>query len=241
MKNRKFWVSVMAGILAGVMILSLIFSILPMPVDAKTSDEIRDEIDQLEDEQLDIWMQMDELEAQQSDNWDTIEDMVAQKDNIDQQINLLNTEIQNINEQIRNYALLIAENQKELDQAEAVLEDLSEKNKERIRAMEEEGKMSYWSVLFKASSFIDLLDRLNMIEEIQAADERRLEELAQAADKVAEARTTLEQEKGELEGSRLELAEAQKVLHLLQRLLRIRVELHCVREAHLHSSGVLHD
>jgi hypothetical protein len=48
MKNRKFWVSVMAGILAGVMILSLIFSILPMPVDAKTSDEIRDEIDQLE-------------------------------------------------------------------------------------------------------------------------------------------------------------------------------------------------
>lgn len=212
MKNRKFWVSLLAGIMAGVMLLSLIFSILPMTVSAATSAEIKEEIEKLEDEQMGIWMEMDELEAQQDENWETTEEMVAQKNNIDQQINLLNTEIQNINEQIRNYALLIAANQEELDQAETVLNELSEKNKERIRAMEEEGKLSYWSVLFKASSFMDLIDRLNMIEEIQAADERRLEELAQAADKVAQARTALEEEKTALEGSRLELAEAQAVL-----------------------------
>ena len=212
MKKRKFWVSLLAGIMAGVMLLSLVFSILPMTVSAATSAEIKKEIEKLEDEQMDIWMEMDELEAQQDENWESTEEMVAQKDNIDQQINLLNTEIENINEQIRNYALLIAENQKELDQAEAVYEDLSAKNRERIRAMEEEGKLSYWSVLFKASSFMDLIDRLNMIEEIQAADERRLEQLTQAANEVAEARTTLEEEKSALEGSRLELAEAQAVL-----------------------------
>lgn len=212
MKNRKFWVSLMAGILAGVMILSLIFSVLPARVAAKTSDEIRDEIDQLEDEQLDIWMQMDELEAQQSDNWETMEEMVAQKDNIDRQINLLNTEVENINQQIRAFALLIAENQTELDQAEARLAELGEKNKARIRAMEEEGEISYWSVLFKASSFMDLIDRLNMMEEIRAADERRLAEMAQAAEEVAQARTVLEAEKAELEVSRSELAKAQAVL-----------------------------
>ena len=212
MKNRKFWVSLLAGIMAGVMLLSLIFSILPMTVSAATSAEIKEEIEKLEDEQMGIWMEMDELEAQQDENWETTEEMVAQKNNIDQQINLLNTEIENINEQIRNYALLIAENQEELDAAESVYEDLSEKNKERIRAMEEEGKLSYWSVLFKASSFMDLIDRLNMIEEIQEADERRLEELAQAANAVAEARTTLEEEKASLETSRLELDEAQAVL-----------------------------
>lgn len=212
MKKRKFWVSLLAGIMAGVMLLSLIFSILPMTVSAASSAQIKEEIEKLEDEQMDIWMEMDELEAQQDENWETTEEMVAQKNNIDQQINLLNTEIENINEQIRNYALLIAENQRELDEAEAVLNDLSEKNKERIRAMEEEGKLSYWSVLFKASSFMDLIDRLNMIEEIQAADERRLEELAQAADQVAQARTALEEEKASLEDSRLELDEAQAVL-----------------------------
>lgn len=212
MKNRKLWVKLMAAFLAGIMILSLIFSVLPRHVHAKTSDEIRDEIDELEDEQLEIWMKMDELEAQQSDNWDSMADMVAQKDNIDQQVNLLNTEIENINQQIRSYALLIAENQTALDEAEAHLEELSARNKARIRAMEEEGKISYWSVLFKANSFMDLIDRLNMMKEIQAADQRRLEEMARAAEEVAQARLVLDAEKAELEVSRQELASAQAVL-----------------------------
>ncbi len=212
MKNRKFLVQLMAGLLAGVMLLSLIFSILPVVAQAKSSSEIKEEIEALEDEQMSIWIQMDELEAQQDENWESIEEMVAQKDNIDQQINLLSTEIENINKQIRQYSLLIAANQTELDEAERVLEELSQKNKARIRAMEEEGKLSYWSVLFKANSFIDLIDRLNMIEEIQAADQRRLEELSQAADAVAQARETLAAEKAALEEVRLELDEAQAVL-----------------------------
>lgn len=212
MKKRKFWVSLMAGFLAAVMLLSLLFSILPAVVSAKSSSEIKKEIEELKDGRLDIWMEMDELRAQQKENWSTMEEMVAQKNNIDQQINLLNTEIANINEQIRNYTLLIAENQKALDEAEAVLAELTAKNKERIRAMEEEGELSYWSVLFKASSFTDLLDRLNMIEEIQKADQRRLEELAQAADNVAQARTELESEKAALEEIRTSLSEAQLML-----------------------------
>lgn len=212
MKNRKFWARLMAGLLAAVMLLGLVVGALPRHVHAKTSDEIREEIDELEDEQLDLWMQMDELEAQQSDNWDTIADMVAQKDNIDQQINLLNTEIENLNQQIRSYAMLIAENQTALDEAEDRLAELNARNKARIRAMEEEGQISYWSVLFKASSFMDLIDRLNMMKEIQAADQRRLEEMAQAAEEVAQARVVLEEEKAELEGSRLELANAQSIL-----------------------------
>lgn len=212
MKNRKFLVSLLAGIMAGVMLLSLLFSILPLRASAKSSSEIKEEIEELEDKQMDIWIEMDKLEEQQNDNWETTEEMVAQKNNIDQQINLLNVEIENINEQIRSYALLIAANQEELDQAEQVLEELSEKNKERIRAMEEEGKLSYWSVLFKANSFTDLIDRLNMMQEIQEADERRLEALAQAAEDVASARATLEEEKLALVTVRQDLADAQAVM-----------------------------
>lgn len=212
MKNQKFWVSLLAGILAGVMILSLIFSIIPTNVYAKSSSEIKKEIDELEDQQMDIWIQMDELEAKQDDNWESTEEMVEQKNNIDQQINLLNIEIENINQQIQNYTLLIADNQVELDEAEAVLAELNEKNRARIRAMEEEGEISYWSVLFKANSFTDLIDRLNMIEEIQQADQRRMERLSQAADAVAQARESLAQEKSALEDSRQELAQAQSVL-----------------------------
>ena len=210
MKNRKLIVKVLAGIMAFVMILTLVLSILPSSVfAAKSSSQIREEINGLKSEQEALRSQMSALEEEQDANWESIEEMIAQKDNIDQQINLLHTEIININEQITGYSLLIAEKQGELDEAQAKYDQLNEENKERVRAMEEEGTMSYWSVLFKANSFTDLLDRLNMIEEIAEADERRLEEMDQAAKEVAEARETLEAEKVELEASRDELDASQ--------------------------------
>jgi peptidoglycan hydrolase CwlO-like protein len=138
--------------------------------------------------------------------------MVEHKNNIDQQIGLLYTEIENINTQIRSYSELIAANQEELDAAEAKLAELNEKNKERIQAMEEEGEISYWSVLFKAKSFTDLIDRLNMMAEIHEADQRRMSELSEAATAVAEARAALASEKTALEDSRVALKESQAEL-----------------------------
>ena len=43
--------------------------------------------------------------------------------------------------------------------------------------MEENGTVSFWSILFKASDFSDLLDRLNMISEIAASDKKMLAQL----------------------------------------------------------------
>ena len=123
MKDPKLIVRILAGFMAFVMILGLVLSIFPVGASAaKSSSEIREEIDALEDEQMDIWIKMDELEAEQDDNWDDIEGMVAQKDNIDQQVGLLNTEILNINQQITGYSLLIADKQSELDEALLKLE-----------------------------------------------------------------------------------------------------------------------
>ncbi|MBE6922921.1 MAG: hypothetical protein E7465_07045 [Ruminococcaceae bacterium] len=78
--------------------------------------------------------------------------------------------------------------------------------------MEEEGTLSYWEVLFKANSFSDLLDRLNMIQEIAASDKRRMEELSAAAERVTTTQEELNNEKADLEVTRTELDEAQIVL-----------------------------
>ena len=109
------------------------------------------------------------------------------------------------NKQITAYGLLIADKQDELDEARLRYTELNEKNKERIRAMEENGKLSYWSVLFEANSFADLLDRLQIVEEIAKADQRRLTELREAALAVEEAQAALNAEKAELEATRAEL------------------------------------
>ena len=212
MKKRKLLVSIMAGILAAVMLLSLVLGIIPTRASAASSSEIKKQISDLKAQKEDLRAQMEDVQSQYEANEDEITDMVNQKNTIDQEIFLLHEQIDNINEQLSAYALLIADKQDELDTAQERLEELNAKNKERIRAMEEDGKVSYWSVLFKANSFADLMDRLNMIEEIAEADQKRLEEMSAAAEKVADAQQELELEKADLENVKTELDATQEVL-----------------------------
>ena len=204
MNKRKKLISILAGIMAAVMILSLILSLIPA-AHAASSGEIRNQINDLKMQQSDIRSQMEELRTQYQKNEDEIADLVARKAIIDQEIFLLYAQIDLINEQINAFALLIADKQDELDQAQGHYQKLSEEHRARIRAMEEEGGMSYWEVLFRANSFADLLDRLNMIQEIAAADRRRLQELNDAADVVADAKDSLQTEKADLEATRRDL------------------------------------
>jgi len=192
--------------------LILLIPMLVADVSAGSSSEIKSQINDLKDERIAVREQLEELEREQDSNWDSIEEMVAHKDNIDRQIALLYTQIDILNSQIRAQTELIAANQVELDGAEAKLAELNEKNQERIQAMEEEGDISFWSVLFKAKSFTELIDQLNMIEEIQQADQRRMSELSEAAAAVMEARAYLAEEKAGLEESRSELTQTQDEL-----------------------------
>ena len=199
MKKRKQWVSIIAGVLAAIMLLSLFLSLIPTNVSAASSSEIKKQIAELKSQKNELESQMKEVQSQVEENEDEIENLVNQKDAIDHEIFLLYEQIENINQQLSAYALLIADKQDELDEAQAHLSELNAKNKARIRAMEEDGNVSYWSVLFKANNFSDLLDRLSMIDEIASADRRRLQEMDEAAKEVAIAQTALEAEKDELE------------------------------------------
>ena len=209
-KTQKLVVSVLAGFLAAVMLLSLLLSIMPVRASAaKSSSEIQEQIDDLEEKQAQLQEQMDKLQAQMEENKSETANVVAEKSYIDQQISLMMSKISSINEQVDAYKVLIADKQEELDVAQERLAYLNEKNKDRIRAMEEEGSLSYWSVLFKASSFSDFLDRLNMIEEIAASDRRRIQEMTDAAEEVAQAKQTLSDKKNDLEQTKTELSAAQ--------------------------------
>ena len=212
MKNRKRWVSVMAGVMAAIMLLSLILSLIPTKAGAASSSEIRKQIAALKDEKKQIDAQLKEVKGQLKENTNEIKGIVAQKDAIDQEVQLLHQQIFNINQQVATYALLIADKQDELDEASVRLEELQQKNKERIRAMEEEGELSYWSVIFKADSFSDLLDRLSMVQEINAADQRRLQEISEVGRKVSNVREELIFEKSALEAVRSELDTSEAAL-----------------------------
>ena len=208
MTKRKLRMAAVAVLL----LLATFVGMLPAPAEAASSSEIKKQLEALEDREEELQAQIDELRGQYEATEDEIQGMVDQKDIIDQEIALLNEQYDIINEQITSYSLLIADKQDELDDARARLSDLNEKNKERIQTMEEEGSLSYWSIIFEANSFSDLLDRLNMVQEIAAADQRRMREISAVAEEVAKAQAELESEKAALEETRAELDETQKTL-----------------------------
>ena len=212
MRNRKRWVSAMAGFLAVIMLLSLILSLIPTKVGAASSSEIRKQISALKEEKKEIDAKLKDVKSQLKENDNEIGSIVARKDAIDQEIQLLHQQIDNINYQVASYALLIADKQDELDVANLHLDDLNEKNKERLRAMEEDGDVYYWAVVFRANSFSDLLDRISMVQEINAADQRRLKEIRTVAQQVSTVQSELVFEKTALESIKEELGAAEITL-----------------------------
>lgn len=198
-------------IFSGVLAASMLFTAIP-GVSAASSLEIKNKISDLEQSQSSIQEKMNALQEQENANWESTEEMVEQKNNIDQQIFLLYAELNNLDSQITEYRQLIAQNQQELNQAQDHLAELNEQNKERIRAMEENGPMSYWSVVFKANSFLDLIDRMSMVKEIAEADEKILAEMDAAVQEVERAQSELVTQKAELEASRTQQLAAQEEL-----------------------------
>ena len=218
MNKSKKIAAIIAGVMAGILLLSMILGLLATTVRAagESSSALREQINELKDEKAEITAQLRELESQRKKNFNDIRDIVAEKDNLDQQVGLLMQQIVATNQLISAYNLLIADKQEEVDDAQENLDSLYNLYRERIRAMEEEGELSYWEVLFEASSFFEFLDRWNMIEEIREADQRSLEQLNEAAKELESATSLLATEKSDLQVVQVGLQATQQDLEAKQ-------------------------
>ena len=203
-KARSFLALALAAVLAAGMV--------PVPSQAASSSDIQKEIDALEEQNAAIQRELDAIQSQYDANYSNMASTVEQKSAIDQEMTLLSSKIETTNQQISAYSQLIADTQEDLEEAQEELRTLSEEHRERIRVMEEKGNLTYWEVIFEASSFIDLLDRLNMVEEINAADRKRIEEMRIASDIVTATQLNLESEKRTLEEARVQLAADEEAL-----------------------------
>lgn len=227
MDRRKIFILLMC-----VLMLFSAWQFVPAPAQAATSSEIAEQIDDLKQQELELIQKMKDLENKLSENATAMEDAVGKKDVLDQQITLLYSQVRNINEQISAYRVLVADKQEELEKATANQEALQEKHKQRIRTMEERGDISYWSIVFRANSLSDLLDRLNMVREIAAADKRHLEDLRQATAAVKTVKQELENQQAALEQTKKKLDETMLELEqkrqeadaLLQELMQKEAE-----------------
>ena len=207
MRNqKKIWIAAATLLLSAVMASTIVFRALPLSVTAASSAALQSQLEDLQSEADAIAAEAERLQQEMAENQSETQSIVDRKSNIDQKLELTRQQVENLNQQIQQYNLLIAEKQAELDEATERETALNEQYKLRLRAMEESGSVSYWSVLFHASSFTDLLDRLDMIQEIAEADRTMLRELQQAADEIVAARTEVEQGRTQLQEAKDELA-----------------------------------
>lgn len=203
---------VIVSVIAAILVFSLLFGLIVMAVNAKTSAEIQDEINDLQAEAEELAAEREALEAEIASNENRTLTIVEQKSQVDREIELTRQEIVLVNAEIHQYNLLIAEKQSELDELEAEQDDLFERYQLRMRAMQERGDISYWAVFFQSKSFSDMLNSRAMIEEIAKCDQRMLDEMRELAAQVLTAKEDLAAEKMNLEAKRLELDAAEVLL-----------------------------
>lgn len=210
MKNSPFLRSVLAVILSAVTVVGA----LPYRAGASTTSEIKDAIADLKVENAIIQAQIDAIQSQYDANASEIQALVNKKNAVDQEIALMHDQILNVNEQLHIYSQMIANAQDSLEAAEKRLNDLNKAYKERIRAMEEQGELTYWQVIFQSRNFTDMLDRMTMVDEIAEADQQRLLDLQVAAANVEANQKILEDEMADLEEMRQMLTDSEAELEI---------------------------
>ena len=161
-------------------------------------DALKSENDALAEQKAELERELKSLRAEKSS-------ALAQKTNIDKQIAVLQSQISVAGKQIREYEALIAQTEQEIRENEAQEAEQYELFCTRVRAMEERGTVSYWSVLFHSASFSDLLSAMDFISEIMESDQRVIDELR-------ELRAQIEAEKASLETALAEQESAKAAL-----------------------------
>lgn len=138
---------------AACMAASLLCMAKPVPTYA---DSLSDQLQEARDAQAELEKQ---IEAIQSDKSKALEEKAL----LDRQNDKLRSEISLLQQQSDETQTRITElTQKEQEQYELFCR--------QVREEEERGTVSYWSVLFKASSFTDLLARMDFVNEVMDYD-----------------------------------------------------------------------
>ena len=171
MKKSKRYVRICAALLCAVLCLSVnVAPAMAAKVTQADIDALKGNAASLDKKQKEIQSKLNSLKNDKAA-------AVQKKTLLDDQIANTNAKISNTEAQISDYNALISQAEIELADAQQREEAQYELFCKRVREMEERGTISYWSVLFKANSFSDLLGSLDFINEVMDYDRRVIQDL----------------------------------------------------------------
>ena len=206
MKRHQHFLRACAALLCAVLLLT------GNTAPAMAAKVTQADIDALKGDASDLDKKQKEIQSKLSDLKDDKAAAVEKKSLLDDQIANTNARISNTESQISDYNALISQAEAELADAQQREEAQYDLFCKRVREMEERGTVSYWSVLFKATSFSNLLGRLDFINEVMDYDRQVIEDLQTLQAEIEEKKTGLEASRAELVMAKAELESQKKQL-----------------------------
>jgi len=189
--------SILSLVLALLMLLSMTASAFA----TEDEDNKKSEADSVRQEWNDLQNQIEAKREEMSDIEAELKKVQKDKANtqyektlLDQRNAALQAEINLLQEQMGVTEQCIAANL-ELEKEQTKLFH------EQIRMEEERGISSYWSVLFKATSFADLISRIDFVNEIVEYERSIIEGLRDTRDQLAADREVLEQQNADMDAA----------------------------------------
>ncbi len=211
-KGQKLFIRIICILLAVLMAGSVLVSVLASTAGAVTQEQIKklqEELAGLRQQQKEIKSEINSMEYEQKQ-------VTAKKQVLDQRMELTLSVIENLTAQIEQYGIYIQEKEQEVQQRQALENEQWEQYKVRIRAMEENGTVSYYAIIFGARDFSDMLSRIDMISSIMDYDETLYQRLVSARKATEAAKATLEGVKADVEAAKAEQEEAEAQLEIEQ-------------------------
>ena len=173
-------------------------------------DALEEQRDALRAEREEMQAGIDELASQQAD-------VLQQKAALDAQNEVYRQEIELIEEQVSLYTQLVEQKRQEVELATQAESEQLATYRRHVRAMEENGRYTYLSILFGSRSLGELMSNLDMIGEIMEADQRSYEQYTAA-------REQSEQIQAEYETMLTELDSRQSELETEKAALEVQID-----------------
>ena len=168
-------------------------------------DALEAQRDQLKAEREEMQAGIDALEAQHAD-------VLAQKAALDEQKEVYRQDLELIEEQVAVYTSLVEQKEREVEAAEADEAEQLATYRRHVRAMEENGTLTYLSIIFDAHSLGELISNFDMIGEIMEADQRSYDQYVAARERSEEIKAEYEETLAGLEAKQLEYEQEKAAL-----------------------------
>lgn len=233
-------------ILAALALLMALLLILPMitMIIGNAGAVTQEEIDKLKEDAESLIAEKEELNNQLAALEGEIDSAYSRKLIVEKEIMVVEEQIANTQAMIDEYEELISQEEEKLVQAQ---EDEARHFQEfcrRVRAMEEEGTVSYWNIIFNAADFTDLLDKAMMISEVVEYDNAVMRALEEARHDIEQSKAMLEQARAEqvsakvtLEGQKAELDSKRATIEGLLKEMQNKQDIYESKIEHLNEKN----